>query len=602
MMSIFGPVFTVLIVMFGITILIFVHELGHFIVAKLSKIKVEAFAIGFGPKIIGYTHKDTEYRICLIPLGGYVKMAGESFADKEKKGSPDEFISKPPFTRIGVFAAGATMNLLFAIPACIIMYLLGVNFSSPQIGSISPGKSEWNSGLQVGDTILEINNQPVKTMEDYRRAVLRSPLGTELRVKALRGEETITATVTAQGSQGFGALPLANVVKYIRKGSAAEKGGLKPRDEILEISGKVIYSNKQMLQLASEKKDQPINIKIRRPSPDNINVSAVTTLTLKPERFMDSLYDIEAVENIPAVVGSVKKESPADMAGLKPGDKILSINDMPVLSWHKFKEIVNAHSNTELSVKILRKKEEFTLKLTPRADFDGSGVVDMIFASSNVLGEIPAGSPLESAGLKPDDIIIKANDKEISDLTELDEIVWESKGKLIKLQIKRGDEIIETSLAPKAKDQWLLGIEFKPKSVQQKYGFGEAIIKGLNESVDLVVLTFQLIGKLFKGEESTKGLAGPIGIFRFSYIVVQTEGISYFLWLLALFSLNLAILNLLPIPVLDGGGIFLTLIEKMKGTPVSEKVQMVAQYIGLFIILSLVFFAFYNDIVNIVLG
>jgi regulator of sigma E protease len=602
MTSIFGPAFTVFIVMFGITILIFVHELGHFIVAKLSKIKVEAFSIGFGPKIIGYTYKDTEYRICAIPLGGYVKMAGESIADKDKKGSPDEFISKPPFTRIGVFAAGATMNLIFAVPACIVMYLLGVNFSSPQIGSLTPGKSEWNSGLQVGDTIIEINNQPVKTLEDYRRAVLRAPIGTELAVKALRGEETITTTVVAKGSQGFGALPLANVVKRIIKGSAAEKGGLRPRDEILEISGKVIYSNKQMLQLASEKKDQPINIKIRRPSPDNINVSAITTLTLTPEKLANSLYDLNSAENIPAVVGSVKKESPADIAGLKPGDKILSVNDTPVLSWYSFKETIKANSNTALSVKIARNKEELTINLTPRADFDGAGVIDMVCASSNALGEVPVGSPLESAGLKPGDIIIKANDEEISDLTDLDAIVWASKGRPVTLQVKRDGVTIEASLSMKAKDQWLLGIEFKPKSVRQQYGFGEAVIKGLNESADLVILTFQLIGKLFKGEESTKGLAGPIGIFRFSYIVVQTEGISYFLWLLALFSLNLAILNLLPIPVLDGGGIFLTLIEKIKGTPVSEKAQMVAQYIGLFFILSLVAFAFYNDIVNIILG
>lgn len=135
----------------------------------------------------------------------------------------------------------------------------------------------------------------------------------------------------------------------------------------------------------------------------------------------------------------------------------------------------------------------------------------------------------------------------------------------------------------------------RPKTVIKKYPLGQAITNGFKETLSLTTLTIQLIKKLFLGEESIKGISGPIGIFYASYLMVQEE-ISKFIWLLALFTINLAILNLLPIPILDGGGIFFTLIERLKGSPVSVRIQVVSQYIGLFVLLSLVLFATYNDI------
>jgi regulator of sigma E protease len=593
--SILSSLSGIIIVALGVTVLIFVHELGHFILAKLSKVRVNAFSIGFGPKLFSRKYGETDYQVRIIPLGGFVQLAGENVNSEDRTGAPDEFVSKPPLTRIIVFSGGVVMNFLCAFPACILMYLIGISFAAPQIGDIYHGSGEGNSIMREGDQIVSVNNQPVNTFDEYRRTILRAPKGTELNIKIKRQDKELEAKINAQGSEGLGVNPLVNVIGKVEKGSSAEKFGLKTGDEILEVEGVPIYSNRQISEIVKQRKGEPIALKIKRN--DNIRIIE----KVYPEEVSQKLYDIDIDNIVPVIVDSVKTGSPAESAGLKANDKILEINNVLVRSWNEFKRITKVSAGKQLICKILRDKSEIEVAMIPDTNPDGSGYVGIILSQGNIIGEVPKNSPIEASGLQPGDVITGVNGVKIESLGTLTKMAWQGEGKPLILSVQRNNESIELKLIPEPKPQWVLGVEMKPKSVVQKYGFFKAVNAGVSETIDLFGLTFQLIWKLVKGEESHKGLAGPVGIFRVSYILVQKEGIAKFLWLLALFSLNLAVLNILPIPILDGGGIMFNIIEKIKGSPVSIKVQSISMYIGLFILLSLVLFATYNDIVNFIL-
>ncbi|MFH1232050.1 MAG: site-2 protease family protein, partial [Planctomycetota bacterium] len=213
-------------------------------------------------------------------------------------------------------------------------------------------------------------------------------------------------------------------------------------------------------------------------------------------------------------------------------------------------------------------------------------------------------------GLSYGDKIIKATgetekgkilESTISELSQLQDIANQTRGNPIEITVIKNlpDSITKTiQVTPKQISEiGTLGIGLTFKTVLTKYPLGAAIVEGSKETLDLSLLTFQIIKQLFKGQEPLSGLAGPIGIIQIIYRTTH-EGISLFLWLLALISINLAVLNILPIPVLDGGGILFCLIEKIKGSPVSLKIQVIAQYIGLFLLLSMVVFTSINDILR----
>ncbi|MEK7449376.1 MAG: RIP metalloprotease RseP, partial [Planctomycetota bacterium] len=252
----------IFLIILGVGLLIFVHELGHFMVAKLAKIKVEIFSLGFGPAFFKFRKGETEYRLCLIPLGGYVKMAGESVISGEATGASYEFVAKPPFTRIGVFAAGAIMNLLLAFPLCILMYLIGVNFSEPLIGFVQPGSAENEAGILPGDVIKTVDNVPVSSMEEYKFEILRKSIGETCQVKIQRGSQELTIPVIARGSKGLGLDVRRNIIAGIVKNSPAEQAGLKLKDEIVEIDGEPVISGNELKKIRNYP-GRPINFKVR---------------------------------------------------------------------------------------------------------------------------------------------------------------------------------------------------------------------------------------------------------------------------------------------------------------------------------------------------
>ena len=313
-------------------------------------------------------------------------------------------------------------------------------------------------------------------------------------------------------------------------------------------------------------------------------------------------YDLEIGENMLTPILKVATNGPADKGGMEDGDKIVRINDQPIISWQQLVAVVQANPERSLKVVVERNGQETVLpSVIPEQDNNGLGRLQIELTA--IIGKVTSGSPLDEAGLQTGDEVLKANGMKINSLLELQPIMTIKKLKQLELEIERNGSRHILNVEPHLKKRGWIGIGtiLKPKMFNEQYSLvhiHKAIVAGVKETLDLTVLTFKLFKKVFTKKERTalrKGVSGPIGIAYFSYKIVQS-GISRFLWILALFSINLAILNLLPIPILDGGGILFTVIEKIKGSPVSVKVQVISQYIGLAMLLSLLLLATYNDV------
>jgi regulator of sigma E protease len=265
------------IVVLGITIT--VHEFGHFAMAKLIKIRFLIFSLGFGPRLFGFMRGGTEYRLSPIPLGGYVKMAGETF-DEDRKGEPDEFLSHPKWHRFLVAVSGPFMNILLAVVILAVTYMYGVYVprypSEPAIvGPVAANSSAKRAGLQTGDRILSVNNNRTKTWEDLEIALGTAPReALDMRVSrdtdVLQLHFELPQDLDGQldsNALGF-KFPLSKTVVYsVDEDSPAQKGGLKAGDEILSVSGngKTGTDYSQILNIISESKGVPLTFKIRRP-------------------------------------------------------------------------------------------------------------------------------------------------------------------------------------------------------------------------------------------------------------------------------------------------------------------------------------------------
>ncbi|MFH1231323.1 MAG: RIP metalloprotease RseP, partial [Planctomycetota bacterium] len=442
----------IIMVIFGLGIIIFIHELGHFLVAKRSGIRVEIFSIGFGPAIWKTKKGDTEYRLSILPLGGFVKLAGDNIASPDIKNLPDEFISKPPLTRAKVFIAGALMNFILAFPLCIISYLIGINLMAPSVGEIQRGSSEWNSSLQKGDIILSIikssadGNEieyPIKNHNDYRREIVRISTGTPLKLKVKRDEKEMMIDIVANGSAGLGVFPLSNVIKSIQPGSAAEKAGLKPNDEILEVNGESTSSAGEISSIISQRTGLPTPMKIRSPNGEIKNITAIPA----KKELTKSQYNIGSDGIMPVIIAEARKDRPAANAGIQKGDRIVTVNNSPIKSWNKFTEIIKASAGKNLELTILRENkpsasEAITRMVSVASDPAGRGDIGVVPSITNEIGETKDNSSLSDIGLSYGDKIIKATgetekgkilESTISELSQLQDIANQTRGNPIEI-------------------------------------------------------------------------------------------------------------------------------------------------------------------------
>lgn len=610
------PILIVVLIILGVGLLIGLHEFGHFIMAKRNKVRVEIFSIGFGPAIFRWRRKndETEYRLSWIPLGGYVKLAGE-LPTGDRQPEPHELWAKTPWQKFQIFVAGAAMNLVLAFPLCIVANLIGRYVQAPYVGEVPVPEAQ--AGMLPGDEIVSVNGVPIKSLDDYRFQIF-SHSGSA-RVVVRRDGKEVELNVPIMTDEHHRVGRQDNKIARVLAGTPAEKAGFREGDELLKLeadgeSMSVLGPGRLMeafLKLGGRKVTATVRNRgeLRR-----------VEFTMPKNEVYQYEVDYGLVE---PVVGGVEEGKPA-FGKLKEGDRILNVDGVAVESWAGLVEQVKKKRPTdEVVLRVLREGDQVEVRIKPALNDLGQGQLGIAPPGSprpspgcgpsprggvpgtNVIAEVRPGSSYEKAGFRKGDRI-----KQIDD-TPGDFVVghlWMTDGpvtadKVRSVLVDRGGQSVTLRMEPVRQivgetnlDAFGIRLYDRGNVLFRQWSLGEAVVDGVKEPWRITKLTFELLRKLVTGKVSAKNLSGPVGIFHVSYVSASVH-IGNFLWLLALITVNLGIINLLPLPLLDGGHMWVLLAaEKIKGKPPSERFFLVFQYLGFALFLVLVIFVTFNDV------
>ena len=434
-----------------IGILILVHELGHFFVARWTGVGVERFSIGFGPVLLRWRGAETEYALSAIPMGGYVKMMGEE-NPLEGGGAPGydaarAFALKPLWARFLIVFAGPAMNLILAAAIfTAVLAVLGRPVWPPTVGRVADGSPAAAAGLRVGDTIVALKGRPVAYWEDVDQAVAGSR-GRPLDMRVRRGSEETRVSVT-------------------------------PR------------------------------------------LRSVTDPIFREQR---DVWDIGVGLQALPLITSVAPRSPAEKAGLKPGDIVVESADRPLHSPDDLLDIIRARPGTSFTMIVEREGKRLPLTVTPDAVKERAATGDEV-----TVGKIQAGLGIKAERFEP-------------------------------------------------------------------YGPQAAAWNGLVRTWDMTALTAKGMWKLATRQMDLSNIGGPIQIATETTRQAHEGFLSVALFV-AVISVNLGVLNLLPIPMLDGGHLLFFVIEAILGRPLSLRKREVAQQVGFVLLMVIMVFALYNDL------
>ena len=298
---------TIIAFVVAIGILIFVHELGHFILARRQGIRVLTFSLGFGPKLIGKTIGDTEYVISAIPLGGYVKMAGESpFEEREKK--PDEFASKTVFQRAKVVLAGPMMNVVLAFLLMPLVFLIGTKVPAyldapPVVGWVDPGSPGLEAGVVLGDKVLKVDGKAVGSWERLLTLLASRP-DQEVPIEVERAGSVLSLTVKPKADPATGAgisglmPPMSTAISKVNPGFPAGEGGIQSGDRIVSLDGEPVEHWVQVSQYIRPRAGQAIRVGVERKGMNGM----VEVMTVTPVKDEISGFGVIGVVNFQEMV------------------------------------------------------------------------------------------------------------------------------------------------------------------------------------------------------------------------------------------------------------------------------------------------------------
>ncbi len=428
---------TILTFLFVLSIIVLVHEFGHFLAARLVGVRVEAFSFGFGKRLFGKKMGDTDFRVSVIPLGGYVKMAGEEEYDPENL-KPYEFEAKNRAEKIFILIMGPLMNVLLAFFILTIINITGVNVEKykmepPQIGYVLPESPAAEAGFQPGDVISAVNGVPIKDWKDLDEKININP------------NETLTLTFT--------------------------RGG-----EIMTADLRVIERDEYYVGYAG------------------------------------FFYGYRTK------IDSVDAGKPAEEAGFKAGDVILSVAGQNATHF-EVSQLISGNPGKEIPVTVDRDGQEVKLMVTPKADEKGEGKI---------------------------------------------------------------------------------GIRMLPYSptVKLSFGFFASLGRSFTEMKRLTFLTFDAFRRMIVGKLSPRNLSGPIEIAKISKKTLDAGFTSFFM-LIAFISLQLGIVNLFPIPALDGGHLLIYSVEAIIRREFGQKTKAILINSGFFILIGLMVFVILNDVAKV---
>lgn len=536
---------TILLAILALGFLIFIHELGHFFAAKRCGIRVEKFSIGFGPRLIGFRRGETDYCISALPFGGFVKMAGES--PDEQKGEEGEFASAPVGHRIFVAIAGPAMNFILGILLFSFVYLVGLDRGTMWLMEMLIGRSDRMA--QIG---------------------------------------------------------------LVADDSPAKKGGIEPGDTIVSINGRKIKNWQDFNTTILTNPDEELIVVVSRDGQPK-------TLYVTP-RSLDrrGIGQIRVSARQAPTVESVTEGSAAAQAGIQVKDMIESINGREIYHVPEFGSVIwepsypfgsahrrlyqeiNRSQNDEVSLGIRRGAE--SLQVSFPINWIGNAVV-------------AEGSEAENAGIQTGDEIISVNGESIENFElypRLYELASENPGQSVEIGLLRNGDKQTATLIPVRSEETnqlnLQGLHWKlslnglalavPSAPIPEYNVITAVGEGVQTNWLILEMVAKVLKRLVTREVKTKYLTGPIGIVDTTRRVVEF-GIRSLLFFVGFISVNLAIVNLLPIPIADGGQILFFTLEKLRGRPLSIRKQMIIQQVSIVLLAGLFLYITFYDVVRV---
>ena len=599
-MPFIGMSSNIVLVIIGIGLLIFIHELGHFLVAKKIGVRVHAFSLGFGPPIISKQIGETNYRLSLIPLGGYVKLAGEQ-REESNTGEEWEFMSKKPWQRAAVLVAGVSCNTLLAFVAFIIAFRVGVPFVTPEIGRTMPGWPAWEAGIRPGDKIVKINNVSDPDFEDVFISVALSGSPEGINMEIERDYQTFDVNVVPRydptvGIQRIGIAPATTLEVHkifaIKNSDApAQRSDLHVNDKVLEVNGKKIITENDFREIELANPGKELNLTVLR---DDRKIDVKVTPSVVA-RWMIGLSCATTK------LDGVKKGSLAYSLGLQKGDEIVKVNFQDVEGFTELIDTIKDSANGIVTLQVARGNGTKYIKLTKLGEETVKEFSEGIFPHYGLIVDSTVEDfPARNIGIEPGDTITSIGGENVTEWNQLLTLVTASQGKEFEISWMRNYETFTKTITPKKNEknaQGSMGIKFKEKKIIRKYGLAKSCMVGTHKTVVNIKRIYMTIQGFVSKKLSTKALGGPVLIAQASYESAKS-GIGKLMYFMAIISINLAVINILPVPVLDGGHLLFLGIEKIKGSPISEKTMAIANYIGFALIISLMIYATKNDIMR----
>ncbi|MBI1389454.1 MAG: RIP metalloprotease RseP [bacterium] len=563
------------IVVLGLAVIF--HEWGHFIIAKLCGAKVERFAVGFGKVLFSTQRGETEYALCALPLGGYVKITGMDPED-ETTGAEWEYLQLSPWKRMAIVIAGPLMNFVLAFLIYFIIYAwFGVAYTaSTTVGYVPKGSWGWEMGLRDGDKIVAVNGEAVKSWDDV--VSLQSDMSqSELKIRVERNGETLVKTKAIptglyERSGDEAPEPPAHdkgiVIASVLSDRAADTAGLEPGWVILSADG-------QNFQTRDEWSDY---FNSRFEKTDNGEFRALP-VTLKVLTLDGREKEVQVTPDLVIPSDDAVPAEPVTRIGIT--------------------------FQGEMSVK------EYMLPIVPPL-----GVAPK---QTPVIGNVQEGGPAWEAGLRPDCTIVEIDGKAIDDWTDVLLAIQDSlqtgedgtvTARPLEMTWMDSKETMHTeSIEPSVKMQPLLtptsiktGKEYAiaqigvdRKADRQRMGVLGAISEGWNHLVNISSFMLNFIFDLFSGAVSPKLLGGPIAIYQLSGESGRW-GMEKFLGFIAMLSANLGLLNLFPLPPLDGGHLVFYLYEVFRRKPITMRQMEKFGQVGFFLIVPLMLYLVFNDL------
>lgn len=523
-----------------IGLLVFVHELGHYAVGRWTGLAVEVFSIGFGPAILSLKRGETEYCIRLLPLGGYVKFYGmmrHEVVPEHLAGR--DFVTAPYFSRLLTIAAGPLANFLFAILLFSVLGYLGIPKPQPVVGDVQKGGSADQAGLQFGDRIKAIDGKAIDSWEEMSK-IVSSSAGKTLQLEIQRRHESLTIPIVPQKVAGTDML-----------GRKRDVGRL----------GVALSSAPAIISLRSDK-----SIAAQKGLRTGLRITDVKLDTTS--------QSVAFFREIDLWLAS------------RPDSSVM---ELTLAETHKDGTPKNETKRTVV----------FDLKKLSERKLEALGIFD---------GQLVVAEPV--GPLEKNDLILQFDGRDVKDVYELEKIQSDNKKSQVKLLVRRDAEVKEFDMALKSIERQMpegkvevfvlavttLGMPREPQPYVERYDqLLDCLWFGWHFTVKQTWHLAELLGQLFTGQLPMKSLGGPISIAVVAGDAAQT-GLAGYLFAMSMISINLALLNFLPLPALDGGQILVYTFEALRRRRLSMEAVENIQRLGFVFILALIVLATYNDI------